>query len=68
MLLKVAIDIEFPEDEVDEAKSKLRAATNLIEKEQPLRVMLGSTMKLLERARARVENSWGALLQAVRAL
>ena len=50
-MLHFAEQNEDPEEEIEDIKGKLKAATKLIERQQPPGVMLENTMKYLERAK-----------------
>ena len=63
-LLQFAELNDYPEEEIDEIRSKLKAATKQIEKEQPPGVLLETTIKYLERAKNRVEKAKEAVQRA----
>ena len=63
-LLQFAELNDYPEEEIDEIRAKLKAAAKQIEKEQPPGILLETTLKYLERAKNRVEKAREAVLRA----
>ena len=62
--LKFAEQNEHPDDEIDELKAKLKAATKVVENEQPPGILQGNMVKYLDRARNRVDTSREAVREA----